>query len=474
MAPVQVAVLLLTFALVTALGHWVFWFKKRERRLAIPAVISLAVLAYCVAAASLAAPGQNAVLSTWWNQGQLDRTYLVCLGAGASAGIMGLAALLAPRSALIRAASWIGYLGVVGGLSLLAVKDTISRFVPTPQELANLQADATQSRFSVRKVASLTIFPTSVAVDESGVLYVSGYEGVSYQHGVVLQLKRDAQGTYQSAPAVGYLNRPHGVAVHHGDLYVSRSGQFSRAINGVIIQENTGAVTRFRDLDGDGKFDHAEDVLSNLPGSQQPDGLHQNNGIVLDANGQLFATVSIPSDHGPGVHPYAGCILRTSAEGGDVTVFARGFRNPYDLAVDGQGRLFGTDNDAGDEKGDKLVRISEGDHFGHPYTAVDGQMQVAGAVEPLLRMKSAQGLCYAPAGSLSPGLDDCLYVASFTEGRVYRISVSQEGDKATAEFVASVPQCVDLAVGQGSLFALSHEGRAVFELVPKSPSRDPS
>ncbi|MCK5923016.1 MAG: PQQ-dependent sugar dehydrogenase, partial [Methylococcales bacterium] len=72
-------------------------------------------------------------------------------------------------------------------------------------------------------------------------------------------------------------------------------------------------------------------------------------------------------------HPMEAAILRFSPDGTDVSVYARGFRNPYDIAWDASGNLWAGDNGrdgniaANDIAPDELHLVQPGGEHGYPY-----------------------------------------------------------------------------------------------------------
>jgi glucose/arabinose dehydrogenase len=67
----------------------------------------------------------------------------------------------------------------------------------------------------------------------------------------------------------------------------------------------------------------------------------------------------------------SGTILQANPDGTGLRVYARGLRNPYDLAFDASGRLWATDNgsDAPCATVDELDLIVDGGDYGWPYGA---------------------------------------------------------------------------------------------------------
>ena len=434
-------------------------------------VWTLMLLAASVAIASVAMPGQNIIVQFFVSMKALDRTVICLSTAGALSGI------LTGRS-VSPAFGGTGnnivlpillYTGVIGSISLLVAKDLISPWIANSSATGMtgvvLQQNVVDG-FEIAEFAQLSISPTCLAIGPDGAVYVAGLGGLAFQNGTIVRLGSSESGSVSVQTVADYLNRPHGIAFHEGDMFISRAGQFSHAVEGRIVQADTGVITRARDLDGDGLYDHYTDIIKDLPGAQQPDGLHQNNGIVFN-DGFLFVTVGIPSDHGPALHRYAGTILRARPDGSEVTVFAEGFRNPFGITVGPNGDLFCTDNDASVETGDEINLVLQGKHYGHPYTSIDRQTQVSGVIQPLLNCSSAQGIGFAPPNSLPAGYDNCLYLAAFADDMINRVQLTpkENGLVAKVDFFAQVPGVIDVAVSNdGVIYACSHTERKVYRI----------
>jgi len=426
-----------------------------------------------VAIGSAATPGENIIVQFFMRITALDRTVICLTTAGALSGILtGRSLSRVPgRSGDDRVLPILFYTVVIGSLSLLVAKDLVSPWIATSSATGMtgvvLQRNLVDG-FEIEEIAQLNISPTCLAIGPDGAVYVAGLGGLAFQNGTIVRLVPSESGSSVQTVA-DYLNRPHGIAFHEGDMYVSRAGQFSHAVEGRIVQADTGVVTRARDLNGDGLYDHYTDIIKDLPGAQQPDGLHQNNGIVFN-DGFLFVTVGIPSDHGPPLHRYAGTILRARPDGSDVTVFAEGFRNPFGITVGPNGDLFCTDNDAAVETGDEINLVRQGKHYGHPYTSINRQTAVSGVIPPLLNCSSAQGIGFAPSNSLPAGYDNCLYLAAFADDMINRVQLTPKEDSFVArmDFFAQVPGVIDVAVSDdGVMYACSHTERKVYRIRAK-------
>ena len=162
--------------------------------------------------------------------------------------------------------------------------------------------------------------PTSIAVSDDGVVYVS------QQDGAIAALRdMDSDG---EADSVGLYARgfpaPLGLAHREDTLYVS----------------SRGSVTALRDSDRDGQPDDVETIVSELP-----TGIHQNNGLAFGPDGKMYLTLGSTCNACQERSELSATILQFNLDGTGRRVYASGLRNVYDIAfhpVDGT--LFGADN----------------------------------------------------------------------------------------------------------------------------------
>ncbi len=449
--------------------------RKRRWSHFFGAIGAALVLACAVIVGSLALPGRNCILTTWVALAQLDRTTVMAWSAGFFFGAFVAYSLV--RSELrwtTRTALMAAYLLVVVCLSLLTLKERVSLHLVNQMDTGSnaLFEQKAAPGFSVQEYCQLSIAPTCLCVGPDQELYVAGYGGIAYQNGMVVRIDPPSDAKQpQEVRVASYLNRVHGIAWNNGNLFVSRAGQWARAVQGKIVQENTGTVTKLQDLDGDGKFDFFTDVVKDLPGAQLPDGLHQNNGITFNKTGDLFITVGISSDSGPATHPYAGCIMKLAASSSKLEVFARGFRNPYGITIGPNEQIYCTDNDPDSTNpGDALFRVVPGKHHGHPFNRPTRNREVAGVVKPLLRSRAAlEGIAYAPPNSLPDKYSDCLYIASYGGNHVKRVQIFRDGEQYRAEmdhFFAAIPQAIDVAIStkERVIYVCSYQTKKVYRI----------
>ncbi len=357
-------------------------------------------------------------------------------------------------------------------LALLAAQDQIKPYVQRRglgSIVANPAGFATPSGFQLDQYHDCGFFPVQIAVGPQGDLFASGYWGAAFQDGVVAKISRDATNLPAEMIIARNLGRPHGIAFHDGQLYVSRCGQYVTAKSGALHGVPTGAVTQLRDLDGDGMMDYFSDILADLPGAQGPDPLHQNNGITFAPNGDLFVTVGAHSDRAPATSPLEGTIVRLRSGTDKPEVFARGLRNPFDIVVGPQGELFATDNDASRRhNGDELNHIREDGHYGHPY-ADGSKSHPDGTISPLAVMQSGtfEGLAYTESTKLPEAYRNCLYVVSYGNGEIIRVRLQKQGDtyQATTDVFARIPNALDIAIDDNGVFYIScFEDKKIYRL----------
>ena len=258
---------------------------------------------------------------------------------------------------------------------------------------------AVPAGFSVEVVATGLTFPSGVAFDDAGRVYVTE-TGYAYgERWTTPRVLRIDAGGRTTVVATGGRNGPwNGVAFHDGALYVAEGG----ALDG-------GRLLRVG-LDG-----HVTTLVSDLPSR----GDHHTNGPVIGRDGWLYfgqGTVTNSGVVGPdaatfgwlarapemhdvpcadvtltaatfrsrdaraggrgdtvvtgpfaafgtarragevvrGAIPCNGAVMRVRPSGGPIELVAWGFRNPYGLAFAPDGTLFVTDNGY-DDRGNRPV-----------------------------------------------------------------------------------------------------------------------
>jgi glucose/arabinose dehydrogenase len=295
---------------------------------------------------------------------QFAISYLSVLGIGIVAGALAFACVyLARRYGWLAwgLAAVVGVL-VLGGLFALTqwnIHATAAK--PSDPEHPTLAEIQLPKGFKAQTFAENLQEPGAITFDDAGNLYYA-----EIVDGRIVRL-RDTNGdgvADEEKVFASDFKNPRGLAWRDGALYVSSRGQ----------------INTLRDTNGDGVADENKVILDGL---FSLDIQHSNNGIRFGPDGKLYIAIG-----GPRVGQlelkderywyqgqprddwqFAG-VLQMDADGKNPKLYARGLRNPYDLAFGADGRLYASDN--GDESipvpdGDELNLVEEGADYGYPY-----------------------------------------------------------------------------------------------------------
>jgi glucose/arabinose dehydrogenase len=200
--------------------------------------------------------------------------------------------------------------------------------------------------------------PTSLTFGPDGMLYVAVQTGTIY--------RLDSAGNV-SAYVSGF-NFPTGIAFRPGtsELYVADR------INNAAV----GGESRISIVQGG----VSRQIIGGLPCCYAS--MHAANGIAFGADGWAYVGVGGRADHGEILigdnagqqderHPYEASILRFSPDGSVIENYARGLRNAYDIAWDGNGQLWATDNAPDYGPVEELHRVVPGGEHGYPWYDCD-------------------------------------------------------------------------------------------------------
>jgi glucose/arabinose dehydrogenase len=305
----------------------------------------------------------------------------------------------------------------LGGCFALHPSDGGGQTSFTPPRQVNPVDVVLPAGYRIEAVTSGLTFPTGVAFDDSGGVYVVE---AGYSYGEIFttpRLLRIAADGGQEVVASGANTGPWtGIAFHAGNFFVAQGSQLEG-----------GAILR---IGGDGQLTK---VVSGLPSL----GDHHTNGPVVGSDGWLyfsqgtatnsavvgpdnatfgwlrrfpafhdiacqdialtgenyetanplatdgakvrtgaFVPFGTPTASGQTIRgqlPCSGALMRVRPEGGPIELVAWGFRNPFGLAFAPDGRLYITDNSF-DERGsrpvfgtgDLLWRVEPGAWYGWP------------------------------------------------------------------------------------------------------------
>ncbi|MBL7036755.1 PQQ-dependent sugar dehydrogenase [Candidatus Microgenomates bacterium] len=240
---------------------------------------------------------------------------------------------------------------VLGVASFFIVK----AYLPPKKEVKNMlpQGPGTPSVFSIPRGFSIDVYadlkkgrPRALTFDDYGNLLVS----IPNQSSIVAVLDTDKNGRSDAQVSVlTGLNKPHGIVVHGGYLFVAQTDKVSR----FVYDPKTNTAIN-------------EEVMFSLPGG----GRHSTRTIKIYDN-KLFVSVGSSCDTCVEKNEQRASILVSNLDGTDLKVFASGLRNTVFFTFDGQGRMWGSDmgrDSLGDHlPPDEINIITEGGNYGWPY-----------------------------------------------------------------------------------------------------------
>ncbi|MCB9418832.1 MAG: PQQ-dependent sugar dehydrogenase [Ardenticatenaceae bacterium] len=300
--------------------------------------------------------------------------------------------------------------------------------------------------------------PTSMTFGPDGMLYVAIQTGTIY--------RLDSAGNVFAY--VSGFNFPTGIAFRPGtsDLYVSDR------INNAAV----GGESRISIVQGGA----IRQIIGGLPCCYAS--MHAANGIAFGADGWGYVGVGGRADHGEilvgdnagqmnELHPYEASILRFSPDGSVVENYARGFRNPYDIAWDGNGQLWATDNEPDFGPVEELHRVIPGGQHGYPWFDCDvcfpapPDVQVIPPAWTFTPHASPTGIT-SYLSNLFPGYYNSLFLTLWSAfpGAQKVVRMAPNATSAT-NFATGFASPIDVTVGpDGSLYVADWATGIIFKI----------
>ncbi len=481
MKAADVCIFLTSYSLVVAFAAVADYLRRREPPALITMVIAIGAVSATTVVGFYLEPGTSYFGLLWFLATERDFSALVSVGMGVAAALVWTARLCewslpfhsgsGPRPIrrwIVQSLLAASVVGVVLGGQAFIWKSLLGI---TREASARIHAPG----FVVERVAKLDYYPIRLAADDGGKVYVSYdyFEDSGEIGGAIVELSPDpATGAFRKRIVADspLLVRPYGLAARNGELFVSRSGFCPRASMGKVSYESTGAVTQLKDVNNDGYFEYAHDIVSNLPGLRGPETMQQNNGIVFARDGSLFVTSASAANRAIDEHPWGGAVLRISPDFARTEVYAKGFRNPFGITIGPDNEVFACDNDVDENPGDELIHVIRDAHYGHPYV-IPSEGELGEFREAILvsdKESNYLGMAYATSPSLPEEYRNCMYVTDFMKNEVLCLRLARAGDtyKVTriSRFV-SLPSPVDITVtSSGEFFVISRTAKTVYRI----------
>lgn len=398
-------------------------------------------------------------------------------------------------------------------------------------------AGVDETDFDRGTVAGLGVsfsFPTSLAFGPDGRLYVAEQEGRI--RAFTLDPSTKAITAVEDVTADGDLQEVYGIAFDPTDASVPPPVYATNTVSGFGADgpapDGTfpGKVTK---IDGAG-YSTITDIITGLSVSNSA---HQANGLAFAPDGTLYVAhgsttnAGINTPAGPLFKqlevPLSGAILVADVSalgfdgnvtysppgvydttvdqtGGDVSAYAVGLRNPYDIVIHSNGKIYSTDNgpNAGLGGGstscttqdpdpwapelrgpDELNLIEPGNYYGHPnrnrgrfdarqciyHNGTEGDgADWTGPIE--LLPVSSDGMAEYTVANYSGKLLGDLFYAGFIDGILGRIELAPDGESVTNHetFATDFVLPLDVAVGpDGTIYVAEYGGNVITYLKPQ-------
>ena len=141
-----------------------------------------------------------------------------------------------------------------------------------------------------------------------------------------------------------------GVLIHNGQVFVS----------------SRGTISLLEDTDGDLIADYRIDIVTGLP-----NGMHQNNHLVIGDQGRLYFGLGSVTDSGPETNVQSATLMSCNLDGTNLLIFASGLRNIFGLDYKAGLGLIGADHGwnqvlSDPSPPDEINLIEPGKDYGYP------------------------------------------------------------------------------------------------------------
>ncbi|MGQ0604379.1 MAG: DUF7133 domain-containing protein [Anaerolineales bacterium] len=352
-----------------------------------------------------------------------------------------------------------------------ATQTPTPNFTSTPAPSPTIPTNTVVERGKLPPGFSLTVYgevpgPTSLTFGPDGRLYVASTNQVVYA-------LADHDGDHRAEERIVFaydVPIPLGLLWVEDRLYISYNDHGDGRV--AFITTEGGALTP---------------VLTGLPSA----GRHQNDGMALGADGYIYLGMGSTCDACREPDARSAAILRFKPNGSQVSIFASGLRNPYDLAFNAAGDLFATDNGR-DDLGEtapleELNHVVNGRDYGYP-NCWPGNSAAACAqkLEPVATFEarsSANGLAFCDGENFPPEYHDNAFVAVLgsyvypaLKRGVARVQLTKTGETytGTTEWFLTLEEGegrpLDVTIGpDGGLYVADYEMGQVYRIVYGAP-----
>ena len=212
-------------------------------------------------------------------------------------------------------------------------------------------------KVAIAATEPLVVNPVTMTFGPDGRLYVVEWkEGRGPNDHIKMLTDADGDGVFDKAEMyMEGLELPAGLLFWDGWTYITLDHD----------------LVRFKDADGDGKFEVREAVVT---GFGNDDSHHRVSGLIMGPDGFIYMTTGDSDAHAKGSDGSEATVLRCGGvfrckpDGSQLENVAFGMRNPWgNVAFDDEFHIFHTDNDnegAPGFTGCRLLHVVEGGDYG--------------------------------------------------------------------------------------------------------------
>ncbi len=289
-----------------------------------------------------------------------------------------------------------------------------------------------QPRWRIEKVveAPTIVFPTAIVAAPDGTIYL-GQDPMDMPGPPTTPL--DSVVAYKNGRATVFADK----------LWAVMGLEWA---DGALFVVHAPYLSVFRDLDGDGKAERREDLVTGL-GPKLPgfNGIndHVASGVRLGMDGYLYISIGdkgIPratGRDGRTITLHGGGVIRVRPDGTELEVVSTGERNPLSVAINRDDELFTYGNDDDSKRWpNSLTHHIAGANFGYPYEFLAAPDRTLPIVAGQVGGSGTQGICYEEDG-LPESYRGNLFFCDWGLGRIDRFVVARAG--GTYRLVSRTP-----------------------------------
>ncbi len=294
----------------------------------------------------------------------------------------------------------------------------------------------------------------------------------------------DARAETVVTPVPAGISSAQGLFWAFGGLYVHVNHKQKSGLYKLTDTDGNGdldAVARLQKIEGGGEHGphaiiYTEDQqalyinagnatsLPGLSGSRAPANWTEGHILprIWDAKG--------PSKSGPAP---GGWVCKVAPDGKSWEVFASGFRNEYDIALNAQGELFSYDADSESDMGSpwyrptRVCHVVSGAEFGWRNGAGKWPVYYEDSLPPVVDIGpgSPTGIVFGTQAKFPAKYQRALFILDWTYGTIYAIHLRPSGASYTAEkeeFLSGAPLPVtDAVIGADGALYFTTGGRKI-------------